>query len=211
MKASTLRYVPLRVPDVDARSGRDRVTAIRPTTNNETVKPMPPTIPSPTTIGHVVPCGNRPIPLLTANHVARLTDHLAPHATKQHDQEAGQRGDRKPAQRQVGGVEDGDHQFAPMSSAIARVSRDTRAAEGIRRPSRPRKPTAKAMSVAIGIPNPQPPHPGPRSRSRSGLARSCPQGSNDRNACRLRVTQMATHDLVLTPARPRRRSPSARR
>ena len=41
-----------------------------------------------------------------------------------------------------------------MSSTIASVSRNRRAADGIRRPSTPSTPTAKAMSVAIGIPQP---------------------------------------------------------
>ena len=41
-----------------------------------------------------------------------------------------------------------------MSSTIASVSRNSRAAEGMRRPSTPSTPTAKAMSVAIGIPQP---------------------------------------------------------
>ena len=41
-----------------------------------------------------------------------------------------------------------------MSSTIARVSRKSRAADGIRRPRMPSTPTAKAMSVAIGIPHP---------------------------------------------------------
>ena len=46
-----------------------------------------------------------------------------------------------------------------MSSTIASVSRNSRAADGIRRPRRPSTPTAKAMSVAIGIPQPEPPSP----------------------------------------------------
>jgi hypothetical protein len=44
-----------------------------------------------------------------------------------------------------------------MSSTIASVSRKSRAAEGIRRPSTPSTPTANAMSVAIGMPQPAAP------------------------------------------------------
>jgi hypothetical protein len=44
--------------------------------------------------------------------------------------------------------------MAPMSSAMARVSRKTLAPTGTRLPSSDRMPTAKAMSVAMGTPHP---------------------------------------------------------
>ena len=49
----------------------------------------------------------------------------------------------------------------PMSSAMARVSRNSRAPRGTRRPNRDSTPREKAMSVATGTAHPRAASPPP--------------------------------------------------
>ena len=88
--------------------------------------------------------------------------------------------------------------IAPMSSTIASVSRNSRAADGMRRPSRPSTPTAKAMSVAIGMPQPGAAVAAAGDQQVDpGRHQHAADRGHDGQRRGLGVAQVAVHELVL--------------
>ena len=88
--------------------------------------------------------------------------------------------------------------IAPMSSTIASVSRNSRSADGIRRPSNPSTPTAKAMSVAIGMPQPALASPPPAIEGiEPGRDEHAADRGDDRQGGGPRVPEVTADELVL--------------